>query len=105
MGDGQTKGGVRLSYHLLCNVIGVVQKIIKVSNVQFSIQPENKETSMIEANLKDQNNVFDPGDSFDTQESLGPITRSKAKQIRASLNGTIQDFVTKALAHKIEKEN
>ncbi|KAH1121706.1 hypothetical protein J1N35_004866 [Gossypium stocksii] len=34
----------------------------------------------------------------------GPIMRLKAKQIRAKLNRTIQDFVTKALnAHTTEK--
>ncbi|MFQ6654339.1 hypothetical protein Gotur_025378, partial [Gossypium turneri] len=36
----------------------------------------------------------------------GPITRSKARQIRVKLNGTIHDFISKALeAYTKEKEN
>ncbi|KAH1056669.1 hypothetical protein J1N35_034734 [Gossypium stocksii] len=36
----------------------------------------------------------------------GPISRSKAKQIRVKLNMTIQEFITKALdVHTTEKEN
>ncbi|MFQ6624226.1 hypothetical protein Gotur_004429 [Gossypium turneri] len=36
----------------------------------------------------------------------GPITRSKARQMRVKLNGTIQDFISKALdAYRKEKEN
>ncbi|MFQ6665800.1 hypothetical protein Gotur_032410, partial [Gossypium turneri] len=36
----------------------------------------------------------------------GPITRSKARQMRMKLNGTIQDFISKALdAYTKEKEN
>ena len=36
----------------------------------------------------------------------GPITRSKARQMRSKLNGTIQEFVSKALdAYTKEREN
>ncbi|MFQ6624176.1 hypothetical protein Gotur_003790 [Gossypium turneri] len=36
----------------------------------------------------------------------GPVTRSKARQMRMKLNGTIQDFISKALdACTKEKEN
>ncbi|MFQ6664273.1 hypothetical protein Gotur_031448 [Gossypium turneri] len=36
----------------------------------------------------------------------GPIKRSKAKQMRTKLNGTIQDFISKALdAYTKEKQN
>ncbi len=36
----------------------------------------------------------------------GPITRSKARQMRSKLNGTIQEFVSKALdAYTREQEN
>ncbi|MFQ6667549.1 hypothetical protein Gotur_033521, partial [Gossypium turneri] len=36
----------------------------------------------------------------------GPITRSKARQMRMKLNGTIQDFISKVLdAYTKEKEN
>ncbi|MFQ6653175.1 hypothetical protein Gotur_024706, partial [Gossypium turneri] len=36
----------------------------------------------------------------------GPITRSKARQMRMKLNGTIQDFISKALdTYTKEKEN
>ncbi|MFQ6645989.1 hypothetical protein Gotur_019993, partial [Gossypium turneri] len=36
----------------------------------------------------------------------GPITRSKARQMRSKLNGTIQEFISKALdAYTKEKQN
>ncbi|MBA0739691.1 hypothetical protein Gogos_012930, partial [Gossypium gossypioides] len=56
-----------------------------------------------DASLKAQNQAHEhDGLKF----SQGPITTSKSKQIRARLNETIQDFVTKALdTHTTEKEN